>query len=221
MQAQNRQKTEYETKTSASIYVEAKLIGDLPSLKRLLASMPNARTVSCGTRIRCIIEKEKGPGAVLLELDRNCIVYNYVTDHDSVYAANTNLVALLSILAYLGGMYEVRLPSLYGYLVSALNVSHIGAPEPDEHKTDCRLSELAESNVVLADSIRRFAEENLALKADVEVYRKLLSRILQRLSKHALSEVAVRELLQELGVEAELFENAAALLKKDRLLDGD
>ncbi len=219
MQAQGRQKTEHDIQTTSSIYVEAKLVGDFASLKRLLDGLPKARVMSCGTRIRCIIENSSG--TALLELDRNGIIYSYTTDHDSVHSSNANLVVMLSILAYLGGVYEVRLPSLYGYLVGAINAARIGVQEPAEHRSDCRLKELAESNVVLADSIRRISGENGVLKANIEVYRKLLFRVLQRLSKRALSEGAMQDLSRELGVEPELFSCAAALLKKDRLIAGD
>ena len=222
MTMQRNQKTKADVETGigiiSSIYVEARMTSDLGELRRLIANLPNVTAVSTGTRVRCEI---KGEPRAFLECDANGIAYSYEIDNDSVHAANSNLVTLLSLLAYLGSVYEVRLPSLYRYLINAINVSGIGsASVPSKHGAESRFAELADSNLTLAASIRGYVRENKTLKSKTEAYRALMLALLQKLSKHPISKNAMAELAGELNMDQRLFENAVELLETEGIPGG-
>ncbi len=129
----------------SAFYVEARLTGNMLGVRRLLNTIPSLRLLSYGTRLRYEIV-DRGEHKQVLELEENGIRFVFHFEKPDAEVFSSNLLRLLAFLAVLDGTYEIKLRSIYSYVIDALRKSSkCFVVQPDNSALVERLSRNAES----------------------------------------------------------------------------
>lgn len=129
-------------------------------VRRVLNSVPSLRLLSYGTRLRYEVADGSGHKQAL-ELEESGIrlVFHFEKPDDELFSSN--LLRLLAFLAVLDGTYEIKLRSIYGYMIDVLRKSSSCLiVQPDNSAIIERLSRNAESLTFANSKLSHIVYEN-------------------------------------------------------------
>jgi len=103
---------------SMKLPLRAELSGRLADLAEALDGYPNLHPYSKGTELKYAIDC--GTNFYLFTFGKSHIVEEVYSIDSPVYHLRDALLRMLSVIAYLGDLYAVRIESIFPYLIAAL-----------------------------------------------------------------------------------------------------
>ena len=147
----------------SSFRVSATLLSGLSLLEMRLGSNPALKQISRGTRLSYALVC--GPGAAesqVIEFDTSYISYTYLFENPGMSVYSTNLARFLAILGFVDGLYDVKLGSLYAYILEAIDPS---ANAIDSHRDAARFE-------AMSDMLESLNQSNMSLAASLAAAKK-------------------------------------------------
>ncbi len=165
----------------SSICVKASLKTTFKDVIWVLSFIPGFMLVSSGTRLRYKIIA-KGEIDCDLILDKDHIEFSYYFSVPTEKNKALKFRYFVIILAYLKDSYEIKLESLYPYIVDVVqgNNQLISKQSNADKSTNLKLYELNNSNFSLSNSIINLLKENTALKRENEIYLAFFKKFFKR-----------------------------------------
>ncbi|MEM0149289.1 MAG: hypothetical protein QXW10_00110 [Candidatus Micrarchaeaceae archaeon] len=163
-----------------SFYAQAIRLSGFPEIKRKMGALPHAVKISEGSKLRYGIRG--GASEAVLELGKSHISYTFYFDAPSAMLYGRNLLAFISILAFVQDDYEVKLGSIYGYVTYALANGFASADRINLDGTERLRSQAKTLNAINTSLARelfscqarqkKMEEENLAYRAFVNEVKR-------------------------------------------------
>jgi hypothetical protein len=155
----------------SSICVKAILKTTFKDVIWVLSFIPGFILISSGTRLRYKIIA-KGEINYDLILGKDQIEFSYYFSVPTEKNKALKFRYFVIILAYLKDAYEMKLESLYPYIVDIVqgNNQLTGAQSNADKSINLKLFELNNSNFSLSNSIINLLKENTALKRENAIY---------------------------------------------------
>ncbi len=179
------------------IEVNAELHCGFSALKRELQAYSGMHLVREGTILFYEIESDDDEHYYNAEFGMNKIALCIYARKTPMLFIREALLKLVALLQLTSGCYEVRLGSLYPYLVLALMGEQLISLQPNAVRQDSH----AES-VVLARKIVRLISENRDIgKSNTELASKLRKTILKTAALSGRGRINSRDFASELGIE--------------------
>lgn len=169
------------------IPLRAKLNCSLTKLIATLSNYPNLHLFSKGTELRYAIDC--GSNFYLFRFGPDYIIEEVYSGDSPIYHLTEALIRMMSVVAYLGDSYSVRVESIFPYLISALAGKQIesGLPKP-QAKSGSDLI-LAKRIMQIKSSFEKLQSENALLRK--ETARLLFHLILAESAKGPFNSQAV------------------------------
>lgn len=194
---------------SSSFHVNATLKGDIDAVKTMLSGWEHLKILGNGMPLRYEIQKKgnKQHNSVV-ELSGSRISLRFFFGRQSDDDCRENLLTLMSIIAHLKGLYEVKLEDIYEYVVDSLGRVH-KHPEKDDSALVNGLKEririLNESNCSLAYQLISSSKENVALSRSLSLHKKFSHAVMDRFIGEGKSvQLDYPNELKSIGIDQEL-----------------
>lgn len=155
----------------SSVCVKADLKTTFNDIIRTLSFIPGFILISSGTRLKYkVIAKGERDYDLIIGKDQIEFSYYFSTPTEKNKALKFRYFIIL--LAYLKDAYEVKLESLYQYIVDVVhgNNQSIGVQSNVDNPSNIKLYELNNSNFSLSNSIINLLKENASLKQENQIY---------------------------------------------------
>ena len=184
--------------------------------RNLMDSFPGAKMLSEGVRLRYLLS---GKGENILELGRSTIVFSFSSEKPNKQERNENFVKLLAILGYLKNVYDVKLESLYGEIIDAIeSASFLPRKEKKSEQEELlvrRITEISTVNSSIAHEMMKQKRRISELEQSERLFARFCYELIDRLSHERLdSEEKIVTALSKLEIEGELVENISKRLLK-------
>ena len=165
----------------SSICAKASLKTTFKDVIWVLSVIPGFMLVSSGTRLRYKIIA-KGEVDYDLVLSKDQIEFSYYFSLPTEKNKALKFRYFVIMLAYLKDAYEIKLESLYPYIVDVVQGSNqvIGLQSNTDKPANLKLYELNNSNFSLSNSIINLLKENTALKRENEIYLAFFKKFFKR-----------------------------------------
>jgi len=118
----------------------------------------------------------------VLRLRRNSISFKFFFDRPNVLVYNRNFAIFVSILAYLGDLYDIPMGSLYRYIIElATRSGHIENLYGQQKLMllEKKLSSISAINSSLSHELVRLSKEKLQLTEDLRALTRFCTEIMQ------------------------------------------
>ena len=180
------------------IQVDATLHSGIAQIKRVLDSHPGIDLIREGTSLFYTIRFNEGDDHFYsLELDKKCITLTVYSKQTPAFFIQEAMLRMLSFLQILSEIYEVKIESLYPYLIMTIAQQQIVMLEHVEKQNDGILPD-----TILSKRIIGLLRENFDMK---EKYNKMFASfrkiLLRTVILSSRGSVTVEEIATELGVE--------------------
>lgn len=198
----------------SSFCVEARLKCSMQQLRKRLASVPSLKLTSHGTRLRYEVIGDGDKRVLELESGAIRFVFYFAKPDDSIFPAN--LMRLFAVLAMVDDLYDIKLGSVYSYVIDALGkqVPQYGSGGMNRGPVD-RLSRNVEgltfANSKLSHAIYDKSASEKALKEKLQACKGFCAAVIGAISRRGPD--INEELEKYFGVEAGLSDRVASIVK--------
>jgi hypothetical protein len=173
---------------SSSFHIIGKLNGTFLELKKKLEETGVIKNFYYGNELKFYIENDEDHKQIL-ELSKNYITFTFYCGSINIEEKMINLGKFLSILAFLDRYYEIKLASLYPYLMellgSNIKIAYLG--QLDEQRVNL-LTELSENlnrtNANLSSHIIKLIKSKNEVDGELQLYRAFSFQMVKTLSAH-------------------------------------
>jgi len=197
-------------KLSSSFYIAAKLITSLQSVKRKMGWLPYAAMNAEGSKLRYAINGMTN--RALLEFGSSYISYVFYFDNPNNALYSRNLLAFISILAFLNEEYDIKLAGIYRYIIYALTKSTATRDIANDINTEMlkdQVKVLNSINASLAKELVNYRAKQRELNYNMDIYRKFAKEVLS--AEKSGNSTAVPGFIE---VDAETIKQVQKLLAK-------
>ncbi|HVC58226.1 MAG TPA: hypothetical protein VND15_01995 [Candidatus Acidoferrales bacterium] len=167
----------------SSFTASAQLRGSYHSLKQSLSDLCYLAPLTTGTDIEYTVrisgKKETNP---VLRLRRDSISFKFFFQRPNVLIYNRNFAIFASILAYLADFYDVKMSSLYCYIIElATRSGHLENLHGQQKLTllEKNLSAISAINSSLSHELVRLSKEKLQVTNQLEALTEFCKELMQ------------------------------------------
>lgn len=194
---------ENDERISTSFYADAELKSDIEKIRKSLASFRVARKIYDNDSVLRYAIANGSSGETLLELAEGHISCRFFFLKQGYGTYRDNLLAFLSLIALLNDHYEVRLRSIYSYVVEALGDNWIDAANGQDRidRLVERIEVMNDSNCALSAQIMDIHRENVLLTTNLEFYTKFVRDVLSGIRKNSTGLQGYRSALVRLDLD--------------------
>ncbi|MDE1850236.1 MAG: hypothetical protein KGH54_00370 [Candidatus Micrarchaeota archaeon] len=172
---------------SMKIPLRAELKGRFADLAEALGAYPNLQLCSKGTELKYAIDC--GINLYLFTFGRSHIVEEVFSTDSPVYHLRDALLRMLSVMAYLGDLYAVRIESIFPYLIAALREKQMEIQIPKAQSKPGSDLILAKRIIELADLSEQQKRQNGLLEQ--QCARLLFHLVLSESAKGPFSKQSI------------------------------
>jgi hypothetical protein len=194
---------------TTSFFAEAKLTSTLKLIIEELSKLPSIEIVSKGTTIRCIVDKKGLDAEVIFRHDSIVYIFRFKKPSQAEYAKH--LIAFISIISFLRDHYEVKIDTLYRYVVQALqdSIYEFGQYRSmDEiERAHMTINALNESNCKLAELLFELEQHKIIQEQKIAILESFAKAIIGNDSPQAT------KMLNSFGVSNEAIQKIEKILK--------
>ncbi|MDE1804890.1 MAG: hypothetical protein KGH59_03870 [Candidatus Micrarchaeota archaeon] len=201
---------EEDSRLVMRIPISASLRPTIANLKKELSEHPALSLVSEGTELSYLSKRGADGEFYLFRFGREYIVAERYSRLSPIYSLRESLLSLMGIISFLGDSYEVRLGSIFPYLIHALASQDLAVPGP---KMDSRLPE-KKSDIILAKRIIGLHSELAEAKSEVSKRDSTACSLLAHLAVHDSSSgrIEMSEFARRYGASERLLKGMEANL---------
>jgi hypothetical protein len=161
------------------IQVKANRIASKQELTRVMSFIPNSKILSEGTQSIFELVIEPGLSYANVSFGKETITIEFRFKYGSNSSLKRTIIVTLAIIAYVQGIYEASIDSLYPLIISALMDSD-GSSKIAEKNEDIKyefLKELHNNNIALSEIALRERNTNRLRDEEIAKYSKILINV--------------------------------------------
>ena len=151
-----------------------------------------------------------------MELTDNYLSFRFFFEKQDYSIYNDNLLGFLSVIAFLADLYEIKISSVYGYIVEALGQNWINTVKDQAQIINGlrdRVRSLNESNCLLSHQLIGASRRNKRIFLDLTTYEEFSKQILDRIKQQNAGRLENNDvILTRLGIDFELVKKVEVSL---------
>lgn len=206
---------------STSFYANAQLKSNMIEVKQKLNEFKHARLLNDGPILKYEISKlDQNKQTFILELTDEHISLRFFFKKQDYAIYKDGLLTFISLIAFLGDLYEAKLDSIYEYIVEALGRDWQHTVKRQDQVVEGlkeRIKVLNESNCRLSHQLIAMLYENKRLSADSSLYKEFSKSVVDSIKEESNISEKDYVALTRLGVDLSLIKKVESNFIKNRL----